>query len=168
MFKPPTVTEPFRLRGEALSAYEKQREEKALRKEEEEETKRRRFVAAPLPESTFRASFVAKKSDAPLTTPVEDVLAAGARRAAERAAFDAEMAIRERRQEEEKEEARRLEAAEEAKARAAFRRSARFAAAPMPDYDALASLGVAPVAERALTRPESPPLRTNRRASRWG
>ena len=57
---------------------------------------------------------------------------------------------------------------EETKARAAFRRSARFTAAPMPDYDALASLGVAAVAERALTRPESPPLRTNRRASRWG
>ena len=168
VFKPPTVTEPFRLRGEALSAYEKQREEKALRKEKEEETRRRRFVAAPLPESTFRASFVARKSDAPLTMPAEDVLAAGARRAAERAAFDAEMRIRERRQEEAKEETRRLEEKEEAKARAAFRRSARFEAAPMPDYDALASLGVAPVAERALTRPESPPLRTNRRASRWG
>ena len=168
VFKPPTVAEPFRLRGEALSAYEKQREEKALRKEEEEETRRRRFVAAPLPESTFRASFVAKKSDAPLTTPAEDVLAAGARRAVERAAFDAEIGILKRRQEEAKEETRRLEEKEEAKARAAFRRSARFEAAPMPDYDALASLGVAPVAERALTRPESPPLRTNRRASRWG
>ena len=137
-------------------------------KEEEETTRRRRFVAAPLPDSTHRASFVAKKSDAPLTTPAEDVLAAGARRAAERAAFDAEIANRERLKEEEKEEARRLEAAEETKARAAFRRSARFTAAPMPDYDALASLGVAAVAERALTRPESPPLRTNRRANRWG
>jgi len=168
VFKPPTVAEPFRLRGEALSAYEKQREEIALRKEEEEETRRRRFVAAPLPESTFRASFVAKKSDAPLTTPAEDVLAAGARRAVERAAFDAEIGILKRRQEEAKEETRRLAEKEEAKARAAFRRSARFEAAPMPDYDALASLGVAPVAERALTRPESPPLRTNRRASRWG
>lgn len=86
----------------------------------------------------------------------------------ERAAFDAEIGILKRRQEEAKEETRRLEEKEEAKARAAFRRSARFEAAPMPDYDALASLGVAPVAERALTRPESPPLRTNRRASRWG
>ena len=168
VFKPPTVAEPFRLRGEALSAYEKQREEKALRKEEEEETRRRRFVAAPLPESTFRASFVAKKSDAPLTTPAVDTITAGARRAVERAAFDAEIGILKRRQEEAKEETRRLEEKEEAKARAAFRRSARFEAAPMPDYDALASLGVAPVAERALTRPESPPLRTNRRASRWG
>lgn len=168
VFKPPTVCEPFRLRGEALSAYEKSHQQKALRKEEEETTRRRRFVAAPLPDSTHRASFVAKKSDAPLTTPAEDVLAAGARRAAERAAFDAELATRERRKEEEKEEARRLEAAEETKARAAFRRSARFTAAPMPDYDALASLGVAAVAERALTRPESPPLRTNRRANRWG
>jgi hypothetical protein len=168
VFKPPTVTEPFRLRGEALSAYEKQREEKARRKEKEEETRRRRFVAAPLPESTFRVSFVARKSDVPLTTPAEDVLAAGARRAEARAAFDAEMAARERRRMEEKEETRRLEEKEEAKARAASRRSARFEAAPVPDYDALASLGVAPVAERALTRPESPPLRTNRRASRWG
>ena len=168
VFKPPTVCEPFRLRGEALSAYEKSHQQKALRKEEEETTRRRRFVAAPLPDSTHRASFVAKKSDAPLTTPAEDVLAAGARRAAERAAFDAKLATRERRKEEEKEEARRLEAAEETKARAAFRRSARFTAAPMPDYDALASLGVAAVAERALTRPESPPLRTNRRANRWG
>ena len=168
VFKPPTVAEPFRLRGEALSAYEKQREEKEKKKEEEEETRRRRFVAAPLPESTFRASFVAKKSDAPLTTPAVDTITAGARRAVERAAFDAEIGILKRRQEEAKEETRRLEEKEEAKARAAFRRSARFEAAPMPDYDALASLGVAPVAERALTRPESPPLRTNRRASRWG
>ena len=168
VFKPPTVCEPFRLRGEALSAYEKSHRQKALEKEEEETTRRRRFVAAPLPDSTRRASFVAKKSDAPLTTPAEDVLAAGARRAAERAAFDAEIANRERLKEKEKEEARRLKEKEETKARAAFRRSARFTAAPMPDYDALASLGVAAVAERALTRPESPPLRTNRRASRWG
>ena len=94
VFKPPTVCEPFRLRGEALSAYEKSHQQKALRKEEEETTRRRRFVAAPLPDSTHRASFVAKKSDAPLTTPAEDVLAAGARRAAERAAFDAELATR--------------------------------------------------------------------------
>ena len=62
----------------------------------------------------------------------------------------------------------RTPAAAETEARAALRRSTRFAAAPVPDSDALASLGVAPIAERALTRPESPPLRTNRRASRWG
>ena len=168
VFKPPTSTEPFRLRGEALSAYEKKRERERLEKEKEEEEKRRRFAAKPLPEATFRTVFAVRRSDKPLTTPAEDVLAAGARRAAERAAFDAELAELAKRHEEELAETKRLEAEAEAKARKALRKSTRFVAAPMPDYDALASLGVAPVAERALTRPESPPLRTNRRASRWG
>ena len=96
------------------------------------------------------------------------MLAAGERRSKERAAFDAEIAVRAKQREEALAETKRLEAAAETEARAALRRSTRFAAAPVPDYDALASLGVAPIAERALTRPESPPLRTNRRASRWG
>ena len=168
VFKPPTSTEPFRLRGEALSAYEKKRERERVEKEKEEEEKRRRFAAKPLPEATFRTVFAVRRSDKPLTTPAEDVLAAGARRAAERAAFDAELAELAKRREEELAETKRLEAEAEAKARKALRKSTRFVAAPMPDYDALASLGVAPVAELALTRPESPPLRTNRRASRWG
>jgi hypothetical protein len=168
VFKPPTSTEPFRLRGEALSAYEKKRERERAEKEKEEEEKRRRFAAKPLPEATFRTVFAVRRSDKPLTTPAEDVLAAGARRAAERAAFDAEVAELAKHKEEELAETRRLEAEAEAKARKALRKSTRFVAAPMPDYDALASVGVAPVAERALTRPESPPLRTNRRASRWG
>ena len=168
VFKPPTSTEPFRLRGEALSAYEKKRERERVEKEKEEEEKRRRFAAKPLPEATFRTVFAVRRSDKPLTTPAEDVLAAGARRAAERAAFDAELAELAKRREEELAETKRLEAEAEAKARKALRKSTRFVAAPMPDYGALASLGVAPVAERALTRPESPPLRTNRRASRWG
>ena len=168
VFKPPTSTEPFRLRGEALSAYEKKRERERAEKEKEEEEKRRRFAAKPLPEATFRTVFAVRRSDKPLTTPAEDVLAAGARRAAERAAFDAEVAELAKHKEEELAEQRRLEAEAEAKARKALRKSTRFVAAPMPDYDALASVGVAPVAERALTRPQSPPLRTNRRASRWG
>jgi hypothetical protein len=168
VFKPPTSTEPFRLRGEALSAYEKKRERERAEKEKEEEEKRRRFAAKPLPEATFRTVFAVRRSDKPLTTPAEDVLAAGARRAAERAAFDAEVAELAKHKEEELAETRRLEAEAEAKARKALRKSTRFVAAPMPDYDALASVGVAPVAERALTRPQSPPLRTNRRASRWG
>jgi hypothetical protein len=168
VFKPPTSTEPFRLRGEALSAYEKKRERERLEKEKEEEEKRRRFAAKPLPGATFRTVFAVRRSDKPLTTPAEDVLAAGARRAAERAAFDAEVAELAKQREEEQTETRRLEAEAEAKARKALRKSTRFVAAPMPDYDALASVGVAPVAERALTRPQSPPLRTNRRASRWG
>ena len=168
VFKPPTSTEPFRLRGEALRAYEKKRERERLEKEKEEEEKRRRFAAKPLPEATFRTVFAVRRSDKPLTTPAEDVLAAGARRAAERAAFDAEVAELAKHKEEELAETRRLEAEAEAKARKALRKSTRFVAAPMPDYDALASVGVAPVAERALTRPQSPPLRTNRRASRWG
>jgi hypothetical protein len=168
VFKPPTSTEPFRLRGEALSAYEKKRERERAEKEKEEEEKRRRFAAKPLPGATFRTVFAVRRSDKPLTTPAEDVLAAGARRAAERAAFDAEVAELAKHKEEELAETRRLEAEAEAKARKALRKSTRFVAAPMPDYDALASVGVAPVAERALTRPQSPPLRTNRRASRWG
>ena len=168
VFKPPTSTEPFRLRGEALSAYEKKRERERLEKEKEEEEKRRRFAAKPLPGATFRTVFAVRRSDKPLTTPAEDVLAAGARRAAERAALDAEVAELAKQREEEQTETRRLEAEAEAKARKALRKSTRFVAAPMPDYDALASVGVAPVAERALTRPQSPPLRTNRRASRWG
>ena len=168
VFKPPTSTEPFRLRGEALRAYEKKRERERAEKEKEEEEKRRRFAAKPLPGATFRTVFKVRRSDKPLTTPAEDVLAAGARRAAERAAFDAEVAELAKHKEEELAEQRRLEAEAEAKARKALRKSTRFVAAPMPDYDALASVGVAPVAERALTRPQSPPLRTNRRASRWG
>jgi len=168
VFKPPTSTEPFRLRGEALRAYEKKRERERAEKEKEEEEKRRRFAAKPLPGATFRTVFAVRRSDKPLTTPAEDVLAAGARRAAERAAFDAEVAELAKHKEEELAEQRRLEAEAEAKARKALRKSTRFVAAPMPDYDALASVGVAPVAERALTRPQSPPLRTNRRASRWG
>ena len=168
VFKPPTSTEPFALRGEALRAHERRRETERLEREKEKEEKRRRFVAAPPPETTFRPGFATRRSEKPLTTPAEGVLAAGERRAAERAAFDAEMAALAKQREEALAESKRLEAAKEAEARAALRESTRFAAAPIPDYDALASLGVAPVAERALTRPESPPLRTNRRASRWG
>ena len=168
VFKPPTVAEPFELRGEKLRAYEKGREAERLAEEKEEETRRRRFVAAPPPETTFRAARAPRRSEKPLTTPAEGVLAAGERRSKERAAFDAEIAVRAKQREEALAETKRLEAAAETEARAALRRSTRFAAAPVPDYDALASLGVAPIAERALTRPESPPLRTNRRASRWG
>ena len=166
-FKPPTVIEPFYLKGEALHAYEER--QKALRIEEEErvaEETMNGFKAQRVP--NFRSVFTVAPSAKPLTAPVEEVGGAGERRAAERAAFDAEVAEQLRIREEEEAEQERLASIEKAKETKKLRKSLQFKAAPMPDYGRLASLGVAPIPERRLTRPESPSLATNRRASRWG
>jgi hypothetical protein len=49
-----------------------------------------------------------------------------------------------------------------------YRKSTRFEARPVPDWNEVAGLGVrGDVEERPLTKPESPALRTKRRSNRW-
>jgi hypothetical protein len=168
VFKPPTRLEPFQLKGAALRAYEKKKEAERVSEAAAAAASARRFASKPAPPTTHRPSFVAKPSDRALTTPAEDILRAGEARTLERARFDASVARLAAIKEEEALEKNRLERVAADAAEAALRKSLRFKAKPVPDYRRLASLGVGRVPEKTLTRPESPALRTNRRASRWG
>jgi|TARA_B110000967_G_scaffold191495_1_gene217210 hypothetical protein len=195
-FKPPTQVEPFHLKGEALHAYAQRQLSLRVAEEESVSKNAAKGVAAKNPPpTTFRSVFTvqvrpwgfpksrhtvcpyeadtfrsqSQPSRKPLTAPIDEVGVAGSRRAEERERFDSEVAHNARVRETQEAELARVAAIDEAKNRKTLRKSTQFKAAPMPDYTALASLGVAPIrGEKTLTRPESPEFATTRRASRWG
>lgn len=169
-FKPPTQVEPFHLKGEALHAYAQRQLSLRVAEEESVSKNAAKGVAAKNPPpTTFRSVFTVQPSRKPLTAPIDEVGVAGSRRAEERERFDSEVAHNARVRETQEAELARVAAIDEAKNRKTLRKSTQFKAAPMPDYTALASLGVAPIrGEKTLTRPESPEFATTRRASRWG
>ena len=166
-FKPPTAFAPFRLRGEALHEYEARREAKRREEEAEEARRRATFVAKPAPFTTFNPLFALEPNTAALTEPTE-VGEAGRRRAEQRARFE-EQKRRDREAKEALErEEREAREREERRLTREYRKSTRFEARPVPDWNELAGLGVrGDVEERPLTKPESPALRTKRRSNRW-
>ena len=150
-----TRFEPFNLKGEALHEYERKRE--AQRREEEAAAAKAaaEFKARPLPFSTFNPMFEVNPSDAAPTVPI-DLKLPGDSRAENRARFEEANARRLAEQARQRAEAERLKAADEERERRRLRRSLVFKAQPVPDYDELATVGVAPVPEAELTVPESP------------
>ena len=150
-----TRFEPFNLKGEALHEYERKRE--AQRREEEEAAAKAaaEFKARPLPFSTFNPMFEVNPSDAAPTVPI-DLKLPGDSRAENRARFEEANARRLAEQARQRAEAERLKAADEERERRRLRRSLVFKAQPVPDYDELATVGVAPVPEAELTVPSSP------------
>ena len=150
-----TRFEPFNLKGEALHEYERKRE--AQRREEEAAAAKAaaEFKARPLPFSTFNPMFEVNPSDAAPTVPI-DLKLPGDSRAENRARFEEANARRLAEQARQRAEAERLKAADEERERRRLRRSLVFKAQPVPDYDELATVGVAPVPEAELTVPSSP------------
>ena len=166
VFKPPakqlTQPEPFKLRSEALHEYEKRRV--ALRQKEEEEAAAAaaKFKARALPVTHFNPMFEIEPSSAPLTETVETATH-GARRAEQRAKFDAEMADKAAAAAAEAAAAAAEEAEEEERQRKELRKSMAFKAKPIPNYQELASKGVRRVKAKELTCPASPGFATARR-----
>ena len=150
-----TRFEPFNLKGEALHEYERKRE--AQRREEEAAAAKAaaEFKARPLPFSTFNPMFEVNPSDAAPTVPI-DLKLPGDSRAENRARFEDANARRLAEQARQRAEAERLKAADEERERRRLRRSLVFKAQPVPDYEELATVGVAPVPEAELTVPSSP------------